>query len=92
MLHCAALCCIVTVCYLRKALRLETRVKGVIIFFFSFCIGGTSEKRENRYKIEPNSPRDLILGSFPLPRTSLSNLDRNRVLPKIDQNMAQTFF
>ena len=69
--------------YLRKALRLETHVKGVIIFFLSFCIGGTSEKRENRIKIEPNKPRDLIRGSFPLPQTSLSVLAGIRVLPKI---------
>ena len=77
--------------YLREALGLETRVKGVI-FFLSFCIGGTSEKRENRNKIQPNSPRDLILGSFPLPHTSLSVLVGIRVLPKIGQNMEQSFF
>ena len=56
----------------REAVRLETRVKRV--FIFSFCIGGISEKRENRNKIEPNSPRDLILGNFPLPQTILSVL------------------
>ena len=39
-----------------------------------FCIGGTSKKRENRNKIEHNSPRDLKLGSYPLPHTSLSVL------------------
>ena len=72
--------------YLREARRLETRVKGVIILFFSFCIGGSSEKRENRNKIEPNSPRDLILGSFPLPHPSLSVLAEIRVLPKIGKN------
>ena len=78
--------------YLREALRLETHVKRVIIFFFSFCIGGTSEKRENRNKIEPDSPRDLILGSLSLPQTSLSILAEIRVLLKISQNMAQIFF
>ena len=66
---------------MREALRLETHVKGVIIF--SFCIGGTSEKRENRNKIDTNSSRDLILGSYPLPQTSLSVLEEIRVLPKI---------
>jgi len=66
---------------------LETRVKGVIIF--SFCIGGTSEKREYRNKIEPNSPRDLILGSFPLPQISLSGMEGIRVLPQIGQNTAK---
>ena len=29
--------------YQREALKLERRVKRVIIFFFSFCIGGTSK-------------------------------------------------
>ena len=77
---------------LRKALRLETSVKGVIIFFFSFCIWGTSKKRENRNKIDTNSTRDLILGSYPLLKTSLSVLERIRVLPKIGQNTAQNIF
>ena len=77
--------------YLREALRLEIRVKRVI-FFFLFCIGGTSKKRENSNKIEPNSPRYLILGSFTLPQTSLSVLAGIRVLPKIGQNVSQNFF
>ena len=67
---------------LGETLRLETRVKELF-----FCIGGTSKKRENRNKIEPNSPRDLILGSYPLPQTSLSVLEGIRVLPKIGQNI-----
>ena len=58
----------------------------------AFCIGSTSKKPINRHKIEPNSPRHLILGSFLLPQTSLSVLDGNRVLPKIGQNMAQNIF
>ena len=58
----------------------------------TFCIGGTSKKRENRNKIEPNSPRDLKLGSYQLPHTSLSVLEVIRILPKIGQNMAQNFF
>ena len=68
---------------LRKALRLETRVKRVIIF--SFCIGGTFEKQENRNKIETNSPRDLKLGSYPLPHTSLSV----QVLSFVEQRKAE---
>ena len=58
--------------YLREPLKLETRVKRVIIYLS--CLGGTFEKRGNRNKVEPYSPRDFILGSFPLPQTSLSIL------------------
>ena len=72
---------------MNETLRLETRVKRVI-----FLYRGTSKKQENRNKIEPNSPRDLKLGSYPLPQTSLSVLEVIRILPKIGQNMAQNFF
>ena len=37
-----------------------------------FLYRGTSKKCENGDKIEPSSPRDLILVRFPLPETSLS--------------------
>ena len=66
--------------YLREALRLETRVKRVI-----FLYRDTSENRKSGNKIEPNSPRDLIQDSFPLPETSLSVLIAIRVLLKICQ-------
>ena len=57
---------------------LETPVK-------EFCMGGTSKKWGNGKKIEPNSHSDLILGSFPRPKASLSALAWIWLLPEKDR-------
>ena len=67
---------------LREALRLETSLKRVDILY-----RGTSKNEKNCNKIEPNSPRDLILCSFPLLQTSLNVLAEIRLLPEIGQNI-----
>ena len=56
--------------YILSARRVE--VGNTCKTSYPFCIGGTPKKRQNDNKIEPHSPWDVILDTFPLIQISLS--------------------